>query len=66
MINCSMDQLIEGPVEVRESYRVCVYEIDSEDCDTVLTIGITDQSDYSTCLLNQNFQPVSMENIFQL
>ena len=27
-----MDQLIGGHVEGRESYRECVYEIESEDC----------------------------------
>ena len=27
----SMDQLIGGPLEVRESYRECVYELESGD-----------------------------------
>ena len=35
-IDGSMDQLIGGPVEDRESYRECVYEKESED---IVTIG---------------------------
>ena len=27
-----MDKFIGGPVEVRESYTECVYEIESKDC----------------------------------
>ena len=31
-IDGSMDKLIGGPEEGRESYRECLYEIESEDC----------------------------------
>ena len=45
-----MDQLIGGPVEGRESYRECVYDIESEDC--VIIGGRLTPFEISSCAID--------------
>ena len=44
-----MDKLIGGPVEGRESYRECVYEIESKDC--VIIGGRSTHFEISRCAI---------------
>ena len=45
-----MDQFIGGPVEGRESWTECVYEIDSEDC--VIIGGRSTHFEISICAID--------------
>ena len=45
-----MDKLVGGPVEVRESYRECVYEIESEDC--VIICGRSTPFEIPSCAID--------------
>ena len=45
-----MDQFIGGPVEVRESYKECVYEIEIEDC--IIIGGRSTPFDILSCAID--------------
>ena len=49
-INGLMDQFIGGPVEVRESYKECVYEIEIEDC--IIIGGRSTPFDILSCAID--------------